>query len=163
MPAYYEFSYDLTEEEIISGLKISGIYKSTGKRAVIETVVLAVMFLIFTVSFIISPQWFDIAMALLCLIIILALNLVPRIDMRRQAAKGEKKVMMRVYPDKLYVYSKQGTTPIDLHDKHRITYSNKLQLITLVIKTGGILVIPVRAIPEENRGKVVEILTERAV
>ena len=59
-----QFSYTLTEEEIYRGLRLSGIYKLTGKRALIESILLVVFFLFFFISFLIDQGTFDLVMSL---------------------------------------------------------------------------------------------------
>ena len=83
--SHIEFSYTLTEEEVFEGLKYSGIYKISGKRAVIETSVLAALFLFFLISFLYNKEFFNLVMGLITLGVVLGVTLVPRLDMRKQA------------------------------------------------------------------------------
>ena len=72
--SHIEFSYTLTEEEVFEGLKYSGIYKTSGKRAVIETSVLAVLFLFFLISFLYNKEFFNLVMGLITLGVVLGVT-----------------------------------------------------------------------------------------
>ena len=80
-----EFSYTLTEKEVYDGLRLSGVYRTTGKRAVVETAILGVFCLFFLVSYVLQKETFNLIMTFVSLGVLLALNLVPRLDMRKQA------------------------------------------------------------------------------
>ena len=60
--ASFQFSYTLTEQEVYDGLRLSGVYKLSGKRAWIETILLGVFFLFFLYSFLMERKGFDLAM-----------------------------------------------------------------------------------------------------
>lgn len=84
--ASLQFSYTLTQEEAYRGLRLSGVYKGlTGKRAVVESLLLVVFFLFFLVSYLLQRGGFDLAMAIICLILLGALTLVPHLEMKRRA------------------------------------------------------------------------------
>lgn len=72
--ASIQFSYTLTEEEIYRGLRLSGIYKLTGKRALIESILLVVFFLFFFISFLIDQGTFDLVMSLVCAVLLAVMN-----------------------------------------------------------------------------------------
>ncbi len=109
---YFEFSYALEDREILDGLRTSGIYKTSGKRAVIETAVLAVMGIIaFVLFFVRDRQPFDLILGILCIVIIFVLNWYPRNDMKkrmRNMEDSERKIRLRVYEDRIYVYAKES-------------------------------------------------------
>lgn len=155
----YEFYYTLEDKEIVNALRTSGLYKNSGKRAMIETIILGVMAAIFLASFFARGyRTFDVAMGLLSLAIIFFLNWYPRHDMKKQASKCEKNIKLRVYTDKLYVYMNEGDTiNIDLRDS-TIVRAKSEKLISIMPKGGGILVVPEGKIPPNYKLEVINIL-----
>lgn len=159
--ASLNFAYTLTEQEVYDGLKLSGSYKTSGKRAVIETIVLVVFCIIFIVSYVLKQDVFSLVMAIVSAVFVLALNLVPRFDMRRQAKKGQLNVKIRLYPTKLYAETEQGSQPILLDGSSEIRAVGKENRLVLVnIAGGGLLIIPVRAIPKDIRGQALSFLLQ---
>lgn len=153
MASYYEFSYTLTEDEIVQGLKASGSYKSMGKRGIIETVILAAFTIFFVVSYFQRGQVFDIVMSGICILVMLMLNLIPRLDMRKQSRKGEKDVLLRIYPGKIYIYTKDDTITIELA-KSKIRCGSKSGVYAIMMEQGGILVVPERVLPAEGKSDI---------
>ena len=159
--AALQFSYTLTEQEVYDGLRLSGVYKTTGKRAVVETIILAVFFLFFVVSYILKQEVFSLVMAIVSAAVLAALNVVPRADMRRQAKKGQRDVSVRLYPTKMYVKTEQGDQCILLDGSSKIAVVGKArQLISVQIAGGGLLIIPVRGIPKDIRGQAMNFLLQ---
>lgn len=161
MAAYIQISYILTEQEMIDGLRSSGLYKSTGKRAWIETAVLGGMLVMFTVFFILRREWFDFVMAILCVVIGLLLNLVPFLDMKKKARVCEKNIRLRIYPGEAYVYLGQQTVTMPLNRETKVTYSRKKAVYTIKPQGGGFLVLPERAVPAEKREEIQGLLREK--
>ena len=48
----------MTEKEVYDGLRLSGVYRTTGKRAVVETAILGVFCLFFLVSYVLQKETF---------------------------------------------------------------------------------------------------------
>ncbi len=157
---YFEFAYTLEDREILDGLRTSGIYKTSGKRAVIETAVLAAMGILAIVLFIVRDrQPFDLILGILCFIIIFALNWYPRHDMKKRMRGMEedaKNIRLRVYEDKIYVYT-NDTSVIDLRET-TVKWAKKVKIFSLMPKAGGILILPEEKIPEADREKIIKTL-----
>lgn len=159
--AALEFAYTLTEQEVYDGLRLSKVYKTTGTRAVVETVILGVFFLFFSVSYVLKQEVFSLVMAIVSAVVILALNLVPRFDMKRQAKKGQLDVKLRIYPDKLYAETEKGSQRILLDGSSSVKAVGKeRKLVVVQIAEGGLLIIPERAIPKGIRGQVLNFLLQ---
>lgn len=157
--ASLNFSYTLTEQEVYDGLRLSGLYKSAGKRGVVETVLLAVFLVFFVGTYAIQRDTFSLVMAIVSAAVLSALILVPRLDMKRQARKGQLDIKLRVYPDKLYVETEKGSQRVLLDGSSKVKAVGKKQQMVLVnIAEGGLLVIPVRAVPKDIRGQVLNFL-----
>ncbi len=153
-------SYTLTEQEVYDGLRLSGVYKLTGKRALIESVLLGVFFLFFLVSFLMEWKSFDLAMTVVSGLVLLALNLVPRLDMRSKAKHGLRDIKLRLYPKKLYVETQAGSQCLELDGSVtiKVVKAKGGQLLTALLPEGGLLIIPLRAIPKEIRGQALNFL-----
>lgn len=160
--ASFQFSYTLTQQEVYDGLRLSGVYKQSGKRAIIESVLLGVFFLFFLVSFLLEWDAFDLGMTLVAGVVILVLNLVPRLDMKRKAKQGLRDVKLRLYAKKAYIDTKAGSQSIDLDGSAAIkaVKGKEGQMVTALLPEGGLLIIPVRAIPKEIRGQVLNLLLQ---
>lgn len=161
MSSYYELDYVLTPAEIYTGLKKSGLYKTSGKRAVIETILLAAMGIAFLVTFIVRRNPFDIAMFAVCCVVVFALNFLPRHDMKKQAKKGEDTLKLRVYSDRLYVYTKKESIPIELSGNAKVTHLKADGLFVVLPQGGGALIVPERAIPDDDRAAIFKRLLNR--
>lgn len=160
--ASLQFSYTLTQQEVYDGLRLSGVYKQSGKRAWIESLLLGAFFLFFLVSYILDQEGFDLAMTVASGAVLLALNLVPRLDMKRKSKQGLRDLKLRLYANKLYIDTKAGTQSLDLDGSATIkTVKGKEgQLVTALLPEGGLLIIPVRAIPKEIRGQALNLLLQ---
>lgn len=122
---------------------------------------LGVFCVFFAGSFVIKRDMFSLCMALVSAVVLLALNLVPRIDMKRQAKKGKRDVKLRVYPDALYVETESGVQRVMLDGSSQVKNVGKdHSLIVIKIAEGGLLIIPVRAIPKEIRGQALSFLLQ---
>lgn len=159
MPSYYELSYTLTEQEVKDGLLLSGLYKTTGKRAVIETIILAALFVVFIISYVMKQRAFDLIMAFICMLAAVLLNLLPRLDMKKKAQDGEKNIKLRIYKGKIYIYLKEHTLTMELDDQVRIMRSEEKGLITVYPKSGGLLMIPERIFPKGSEAHILAMLT----
>ncbi len=160
--ASLQFSYTLTEEEVYRGLRLSGAYKLTGKRAMVESALLAVFFLFFLASYLMRRGGFDLAMAVICLILLAALNLLPHFDMKRRAKTGMRDVHIRMSTTKLWASTQAGEQVFPLDDgsvRFRAVGKEKDgRLVTALAPEGGLLILPLRAIPQANRGWALSLL-----
>ena len=158
--ASFQFSYTLTEGEVYDGLRLSGIYKQSGRRALVETLFLGALCLFFFLSFLWKGEAFDLGMTLVSGLVLLALNLVPRLDMRRRAKQGLRDVKLRLYANKLYIDTKAGTQSLELDGSTAVITAKgrEGQLLLARLPESGLLVVPVRAIPREIRGQALNLL-----
>lgn len=156
------FSYTLSEQEVYTGLRLSGAYKSTGRRGLVETIVLVVFCIFFLIAYIRERDTFSLVMALVSAAVAVVLNLVPRLDMRKQAKKGRRDIKLRLYPDKLFVDTQDGSQKLLLDGSSTIRAVGRKQqrMVVVLMEKGGLLLIPERAIPKEIRGRALSILLQ---
>lgn len=157
-----QFDYTLTEQEIFDGLRLSGIYKTSGKRALIESILLAVFAAIFLATYIWKQDVFSLVMAIVSLVLLALLFLVPTVDMKRQAKNCQRDVKLKLYAKSVFIETAEGsqTIALDSTSKRKAVGKKGAQLITVRPDTGGLLVIPLRAIPMDIRGQAVSILLQ---
>ncbi len=160
---FCEFSYTLTQREAFDGLRLSGIYKTSGKRAVIETGVLILCFFLFFLSyFLCERETFNLVMSFVSLGLILGLVSVPRLSMYRHSRESGGEIHIRLYEDRFLIGLPKDLKEVLLDG----SASGKLvgkrkELLTFLLSEGGLLVLPVRAIPEEKREKAVRIFLKK--
>ncbi len=157
-----QFDYTLTEGEIYDGLRLSGIYKTSGKRALVESILLAVFAAIFLGTYIWKQDVFSLIMAIVSLVLLVLLNVVPMADMKRQVKNCRRDVKLKLYAKSVFIETADGgqTIALDGTSKRKAVGKKGSQLITVRPETGGLLVIPLRAIPMEIRGQAVSILLQ---
>lgn len=139
-------NYTLREEEIYQCLKNTGYIKTTGMRAVIETIVLAIAAIIFLVNFIADGFTGAMVMAVVCVILIAVIWLVPELGMRHQAKKqasGEE-FTMEIYPDSIVVEKngQEWEIPLDGESASCAQYEN----IVALFYQGKIVILPLRCV-----------------
>lgn len=152
MASSIDLFYTLEEQEAYIGLKKSGLYKNTGKRALIENIVLAVFALFFFYGqFTNGDGWFNLVMGIVCVVFIIILNVVPVIDMKKQAkiSSSGKELKMHLTLNKITMSDGKNTwsIPLDGTSKYKLVDNDKL----ILIKTPDrqLVVLPTRAIPRE--------------
>ena len=92
--------------------------------------------------------------------VVLGVTLVPRLDMRKQAKQGQNTVKVRLYEKELYADTAQGSRKISLQGAKVKTVGKKTQLTAVLPEDGGLLLIPVRAIPKDVRGRALSLLLQ---
>jgi len=158
MASYYDISYTLSDSEIYEGLKNSGFYKTSGKRALFETVILLVLFGIFVVSYVMNRNTFDIVMAVISLAVIVLIAIVPKMSMKKQVNQAERDVKMRIYQDEIMLYAQSGSVQKIILSETSVK-KLKSGLILLIITGGGLLLIPESKLKEQDRDEVIALLS----
>ena len=158
MTSYYDISYTLSDSEIYEGLKNSGFYKTSGKRALFETVILLVLFGVFAVSYVMNGNTFDIVMAVISLAVIVLIAIVPKMSMKKQVNQAERDVKMRIYQDEIMLYAQSGSVQKIILSETSVK-KLKSGLILLIITGGGLLLIPESKLKEQDRDEVIALLS----
>ena len=139
-------SYILNKEEILTCLKHSGFYKTTGLRAVVETVVLGLAFLIFFASFCVYTTANNLVMSILSLLLIGAIWLVPHIGMKRRAEElaDGREIAMQIFPDEIQIGEGSRAWSIELDGTSRLAEMDGI--LAVFTPEERIAALPVRAI-----------------
>lgn len=124
-------SYVLTPEEYFKCLQHSGIYKSQGKRGIIEAVILGIISIIFFIAFFMTENISNIVFGCISMIFIAVLLIIPNIHMKSMAkimADG-KVIEAEIYPDSVEIGRDDGAWKIELDGTSRIQEFDNIIMI----------------------------------
>lgn len=140
-----KLSYILNREEAMACLKRAQIYKTSGRRALLETGILAVAAVLFFVSYGLYQGGYNLILGILSLVLVAAIWLVPYFDMRKRAEEvaGGKKIEVEIYPDEVVVGSGEGQWEIPLDGTSNFEEFD--DLMVLFTPRNAILAMPMRA------------------
>ena len=141
-----QLSYVLKEHEILECLKSSGMMsRTTGKRAVIETIILGVLAVVFFVTYLVENKNDPLFFSGICLLVIAIIWIVPQVGMRRKARSltDGKEIKVVVYPDVIEIGENEGYWEIPLDGSCVLHRENRL----LFLYSGSrALILPLRSI-----------------
>ena len=111
-----KLSYILTQDEIFSCLKESGICKTTGRRAVVESIILGALFLLFGCSYFMGHDKNALVFAAISLLLIPIIWLVPYFGIKKRARElaDGKEIEIEIYPDVIEIGNGEGYWEIPL-------------------------------------------------
>ena len=153
MAKIIDLIYTLDEKEAYTAIKKSGMYKNTGKRAIIENIILAVFAFFFFYAYFANHTngegFFNLVMGILCLVFIVVLNVIPITAMKKQSKNSSKELKMHLTVSKITMSDGKNTwgIPLDGTSRYKLVDDDKL----ILIKTPDrqLVVLPTRAIPRE--------------
>lgn len=141
-----KLSYVLKKKEILYGLQRAGYIRTTGVRAAVMTVVMALVSAAFVVAYQNNKNPNHLVFAVLSAILIVVILVVPWVGLNNQAkrlADGHV-VNMEVYPDSIVMGSGEGKWEIPLDGSvSRIEYKN---LLILDAKPDQMVILPLRCV-----------------
>lgn len=140
------FNYTLRRREIYHCLKNTGYIKTTGMRAVVETVLLALAACVFLWTWFAQHTADSLAFAVICLLLIAVVWIVPEWGLRRQSrrlASGEEMVM-EIYPDSVVVTRGQEEMEFPLDGES--TFCAQYETIIVLFYQGKMAILPLRSI-----------------
>lgn len=142
-----DISFSLTVDEAYICLKNAGIFKTSGKRAVLYTVLMAIAAAGFFISYIFGQNYNWLIFAVICLLVIAAIWIVPYVQLRRLAKENAKGTVIRakVQEDMIEIIGENSAWEIPLNQTAR--FSQKGSLMILHTENGQLFAIPERAVP----------------
>lgn len=145
-----DISFSLTVDEAYICLKNAGIFKTSGKRAVLYTVLMAIAAAGFFISYIFGQNYNWLIFAVICLLVIAAIWIVPFVQLRRLAKENAKGTVIRakVREDMIEIIGENSAWEIPLNQTAR--FSQKGSLLILHTENGQLFAIPERAVPESK-------------
>ncbi len=152
--------YTLQQQEIMDALRIARVFKSVGVGQWVRTALMAVVMAITIYNITIDPNYMGMGAFLitLCVLIILAIWLVPALGMRSQAKQAfdGQPIQVRIYPDRIEAGKVDGDNMgmVSLERATRIEHDKNLYLFWMDDR--NLLILPERAFPEESKEEIVK-------
>ena len=153
-------TYTLQQHEIMDALRIARVFKSVGVGQWVRTALMAVVMAITIYNITIDPNYMGMGAFLitLCVLIILAIWLVPALGMRSQAKQAfdGQPIQVRIYPDRIEAGKVDGDNMgmVSLERATRIEHDKNLYLFWMDDR--NLLILPERAFPEESKEEIVK-------
>lgn len=144
-----KISYALTKEEYYKCLSHSNLYKTQGKRAIIQTVLLSIIAVLFLISYFVGKNPLNIAFCVISLLLIACIVVVPHFHLKSMANKmaDGKIIEAEIYPDCIEIGRDDGAWKIELDGtSHIAEFDNIIMIFT---KENQGFAIPERAIEPE--------------
>lgn len=140
-----KLSYILRQNEIVEGLKKSGFCKTTGKRAIIESVILAASAVLFLFTYFMKNDARSLPISIICVLLIAVIWIVPQQGMKnraKQLADG-KEIHMEIYPDSIVTGEGEDRQEIPLDGSCEFEQHRNLYLIYYKNQT---VILPLRSV-----------------
>lgn len=155
-----EAKYSLTEKEAYTCLKKAGIFKTSGKRAILYTVIMAAATICFGISYAFSQNYNWLIFGVICLFFIGVIWIVPFFHIKALARTNSDGTVIRavISRKKAVIYGKEEKWEIPLDKKSRLNISNGLFII--FSESGQLFAIPKRAINREKLEEVTRVLKD---
>ena len=158
------FSYEISEKQYYDALRLTVDFKISARKLWIETGVAGAFGVLFLITFFMTLDVFSLAMGLLCIALVCVLNILPRLDLKRQARQLPGRAEAELSPEMLRV--RLGEVPLEAPLDGSVTIKqvgNRRtgKLITLFLKGGTLVVVPVEAIPAQGREEALGWLLKR--
>ncbi len=155
-----KISYALTEDEMYKCLYHGRLYKTKGKRAVLQTIVFAAAGMIFLLTYFLTNSQYNVYnlfFGVLCFFMIAAIWLVPHIHMKKLAkimADG-KTVEAEIYPTHIDIGKDDGAWTVELDGKAEIA---EFDGIIMIYDDDRSFAVPERVIEPEVYNEIKAIL-----
>ena len=158
-----DISFSLTEEEAYICLKNAGIFKTSGKRAVLYTLFMAIAAAGFFISYIFGQNYNWLIFAVICLLVIAVIWIVPYVQLKKLAKENAKGDVIRasVREDMIEIKGDGSMWEIPLNRTSRL--SEKGNMLILHTENGQLFTIPERAIPSEKLAEIKKIVKRGTV
>lgn len=140
------FNYVLRHSEIYQCLKNTGYIKTTGSRAIIETVLLVLAAGVFFTTWFLQHTVDSLIFAVICLLLIAVVWVVPELGLRRQSRKlasGEE-LAMEIYPDS--VVMTHGEEEMEFPLDGESTSIAQYETIIVLFHKGKMAILPLRSV-----------------
>lgn len=161
-----KFSYEVSLEDYYRALKLIGDFQISARKILIETVIMGAFSLIFFATFFHTFDLFSLFLGLACVVVLVLLNLLPRLELKRQAQQAPKAVSLELTPERLSVRLGEVAREVALDGSVTIKTVGKEKdgkLITVALSGGTLLVIPLESIPQQVRQQALSWLLQKKV
>lgn len=156
-----KLSYSLTQQEAYFCIKKAGIIKTSGKRAIVYTVLMVLAAAGFLTSYLIQRNINYLILSILCALVIAVVWIFPTLHLKKLAkinASG-KVITADIYTDKIIIGGDEDKWTINLDNTNRFAqYENVLIFHTT--EQGQFFIIPTRVIDEDKREQIIQAVTK---
>lgn len=123
-----EVSYALTQQEAYLCLKKAGIFKTSGKRAIVYTILMIIAAAGFFVSFLLGQNVNWLVFAIISLLIIAVIWLVPYFQLKRLAKENAKGnvIKAKITEEKITIIGNDSSWKIPLDQTSRLSQGDGL-------------------------------------
>ena len=155
-----KISYSLTENEMYKCLYHSRLYKTKGKRAVLQTVIFALAGVIFLLTYFLTNSQYNVYnlfFGILCFLMIAVIWLVPHFHMKNLAKimPDGKNIDAEIYPTHIDIGKDDGAWSVELDGKAEIA---EFDGIIMIYDDDRSFAIPERVIETEVYNEIKAIL-----
>lgn len=157
-------SYSLTEPEAYLCLKKAGLYKTSGKRAVVYTVLMALAAAGFLISYIIQKNINWLVFAIISLCVIAVIWIVPTFHLKRLSKLNSngKVINAAIYKDKIEINSNENSWKINLDRTNSFARYDDI-LMFRITENNQFFVIPVRVISGDKLEKILNVIEQGTI
>lgn len=158
-----DISFTLTVEEAYICLKNAGIFKTSGKRAVLYTLFMAIAAAGFIISYIFGQNYNWLIFAVICLLVIAVIWIVPYVQLKKLAKENAKGnvIQASVREDMIEIKGDSSRWEIPLNRTSRL--SEKGNMLIFHTENGQLFTIPERAVPPDKLAKIKKIVKKGTV
>lgn len=153
-------SFSLTADEAYICLKNAGIFKTSGKRAVIYTVLMAVAAACFFFSSFLGQNYNWLIFGVFALLVIAVIWIVPHVQLKKLARENAKGNVIKaaVFADRIEITGDESTWNIPLDQTSRL--SLKGNMLIFHTENGQLFAIPERAVEAGKLEKIKHIVQQ---
>lgn len=153
-PFCEELAFSLTVDEAYICLQNAGIFKTSGKRAALYTVLMAIAAVGFFISYVFGQNYNWLIFSVICLLVIAAIWIVPYVQIKRLAKENAKGNIIRakVREDMIEITGEHSTWEIPLDKTSRLSLKGNLMIFHT--ENGQLFAIPERAVSEGKLTKI---------
>lgn len=155
---YLKTEFILEESEVLETLRLAGIYKTQGNKAILYTIVMAVAAVGFFLSCFYGNNFNWLFFGILCLVVIGAIWIVPSIHLKKLAKENTTgdKIRLEITNEDIIqrVGDKEWIIPLDKTG----TLQNGSEVIIVRTYYGQVFTIPKRSIEKEIYKKVLQVI-----
>lgn len=153
-------AFSLTTDEAYICLKNAGIFKTSGKRAVIYTVLMAVAAVCFFYSSFLGQNYNWMIFGVIALAVIAVIWIVPYFQLKKLARENAKGniIKVAVFHDRIEITGNQSTWNIALDQTSRLSLTGNM--LILHTENGQLFAIPERAVNSSNLEEVKRIIIQ---
>lgn len=155
----YQTEYSISKEEAFEGLKKSGIIKTVDGRAILYTIILIIAIALFSLSYFKDGNINNLIFAIISFVLILIIIIVPLASISRLAKENANGnvINLKIYENSVQIFCNANSWYIPLDSTNGMKRCKNVIILKRVCDN-QLFLIPLRAINDVNRDKVISTL-----